>query len=39
MEWMEGLGPLVELAVVIIIVLLMMLMARMLLNKDPAQKK
>jgi hypothetical protein len=36
---MEGLGPLVELAVVIIIVLVMMYMARLLFHKDPAEKK
>jgi hypothetical protein len=39
MERMEGLGPLLGLAVVIIIVLLMMYMARVLFHKDPAEKK
>ena len=39
MEWMEGLEPLLGLAVVIVIVLLMMYMARVLFHKNPAEKK
>ena len=38
MEWMEGMGPILNLIFVIVIVLVMMLVARALFHKEPPVK-